>query len=313
MVLAGGLTHEREISLRSGSRLAEALRSVGHDVTVLEPDAELLPWLIQHQPDAAAIALHGGEGENGDIQSVLELVGIPYLGTSSRHCPLAFDKTIAKSIIDQARLCTPPWIALAQSTFGDLGAKPILAAVSERLGFPLMIKPSMGGSALGVSVAATPYDLPSALVGAFAYGESVLIERFIKGTELAVTVVQLDDTCPQALPVVEIQPPGDILDYESHYTAGSTVYYSPPTIAEDAIQSAVDLSLVAFQLLNLRDIARVDILIDSSGSAHFLEATTSPGLTETSILNLAVARAGLSIGSLYSHLIGRVIEKGRQP
>ena len=114
MVLAGGLTHEREISLRSGSRLADALRSVGHDVTVLEPDAELLPWLIQHQPDAAAIALHGGEGENGDIQSVLELVGIPYLGTSSRHCPLAFDKTIAKSIIDQARLFTPPWI----STFG---------------------------------------------------------------------------------------------------------------------------------------------------------------------------------------------------
>ena len=313
MVLAGGLTREREISLRSGSRLADALRSVGHEVTVLEPNAELLPWLIQHQPDAAVIALHGGEGESGDIQSVLELMGIPYLGTSSRHCPLAFDKTIAKSIIHQAGLRTPPWITLAHSTFGDLGAKPVLAAVSERLGFPLMIKPSMGGSALGASVAATPYDLPSALVGAFSYGESALIERFIRGTELAVTVVQLDDTGPQVLPLVEIRPPGDILDYESHYTAGSTVYYSPPTITEDVTQSAVDLSLATFRLLSLRDIARIDILIDSSGSAHFLEATTSPGLTETSILNVAVARAGLSIGSLYSRLIGRLIEKGQQP
>ena len=313
MVLAGGLTHEREISLRSGSRLADALRSVGHEVTVLEPNAELLPWLIQHQPDAAVIALHGGEGESGDIQSVLELMGIPYLGTSSRHCPLAFDKTIAKSIIHQAGLRTPPWITLAHSTFGDLGAKPVLAAVSERLGFPLMIKPNMGGSALGASVAATPYDLPSALVGAFSYGESALIERFIRGTELAVTVVQLDDTGPQVLPLVEIRPPGDILDYESHYTAGSTVYYSPPTITEDVTQSAVDLSLATFRLLSLRDIARIDILIDSSGSAHFLEATTSPGLTETSILNVAVARAGLSIGSLYSRLIGRLIEKGQQP
>ena len=312
MVLAGGLTHEREISLRSGSRLADALRSVGHDVTVLEPDADLLPWLILHRPDAAVIALHGGEGESGDIQGVLELVGIPYLGTSSRHCPLAFDKTIAKSIIDHAGLRTPPWITLAHSTFGDLGAKPILAAVTKRLGFPLIIKPSMGGSALGVSVAATPYDLPSALVGALAYGENVLIERFIKGTELAVTVVQLDDTGPKVFPVVEIRPSGDILDYESHYTAGSAVYYSPPTITEDATQSAVDLSLATFRLLSLRDIARIDILVDSSGSAHFLEATTSPGLTETSILNVAAAQAGLSIGSLYSRLIGRVIDKGHQ-
>ena len=195
------------MSLRSGSRLADALRSVGHHVTVLEPDAELLPWLIHHHPDAAAIALQGGEGESGDIQSVLELVGIPYLGTSSRQCPLVFDKSIAKSIIAQAGLCTPPWVSLAQATFGDLGAKPILAAVAKRLGFPLMIKPSMAGSALGVSIAATPYDLPSALVGAFAYGESVLIERFLKGTELAVTVAQLDDTGPQALPAVEIRPP----------------------------------------------------------------------------------------------------------
>ena len=308
----GGLTHEREISLRSGSRLADALRSVGHDVTVLEPDADLLPWLTQHRPDAAVIALHGGEGESGDIQSVLELMGIPYLGTSSQNCPLAFDKTIAKSIIHHAGLRTPPWITLAHSTFGDLGAKPILAAVTKRLGFPLIIKPSMDGSALGVSVAATHYDLPSALVGAFAYGENVLIERFIKGTELAVTVVQFDDTGPEVLPVVEIQPPGGVLDYESHYTAGTAVYYSPPTITEDATQSAVDLSLATFRLLRLRDIARIDILVDSSGSAYFLEATTSPGLTETSILNLAAAREGLTIGSLYSRLIGRAIDKRHQ-
>jgi len=239
-------------------------------------------------------------------------MGIPYLGTSSQNCPLAFDKTIAKSIIHHAGLRTPPWITLAHSTFGDLGAKPILAAVTKRLGFPLIIKPSMGGSALGVSVAATHYDLPSALVGAFAYGENVLIERFIKGTELAVTVVQFDDTGPEVLPVVEIQPPGGVLDYESHYTAGTAVYYSPPTITEDATQSAVDLSLATFRLLRLRDIARIDILVDSSGSAYFLEATTSPGLTETSILNLAAAREGLTIGSLYSRLIGRAIDKRHQ-
>jgi D-alanine-D-alanine ligase len=309
VVLAGGLTHEREVSLRSGSRLAQALRQAGHIIEVRDADATLLPWLHEHRPDAAVVALHGGRGENGAVQALLELAGVPFLGTASHECRLAWDKATAKALLARAGYPTPPWITLSHSSFRDLGASEVIAAVLHRLPVPLMLKPHQGGSALGATPVFDGGDLPAALVKSFAYGEVVVIERFITGTEIAVTVVE-SDTGPVALPAVEICPPGNVFDYEARYTAGTTTYHTPARLSEAAAAKAADLALAAHRILGLRDVSRTDAIVDADGTVQFLEVNVSPGLTETSMLPMAVAAAGLDMGTLYSDLIERAIARG---
>src|SRR3978361_2079594 len=168
VVLAGGLTHEREVSLRSGSRLTEALRRHGLEVTARGADPALFPWLVEHKPDAAVIALHGGRGENGAVQGVLELAGVPYLGTRSHDCRLSWDKPTAKTLVQRAGYRTPTWLTLAHNTFRDLGAAALIDALVDHLGLPVMLNPPQGGSALGATMVRTAADIPGALVQAFA-------------------------------------------------------------------------------------------------------------------------------------------------
>ena len=308
VVLAGGLTHERDVSLRSGSRIAEALRRQGHDVTVRDSDSALLGWLREAKPDAAVIALHGGRGENGAIQGVLHMAGVPYLGTAARNCRLAWDKATAKTLVDRAGYHTPGWITLAHDTFRDLGAPGMIEAVIGDLGLPLMVKPHQGGSALGASVVHSADKLPEALVGAFAYGSVVLVERFVVGTEIAVSVFDTGDG-PVALPAVEISHPGDVFDYEARYTAGLTTYYTPARLTDETAAAAADLAVAAHVSLGLRDISRTDAIVDADGAVHFLEVNVSPGLTETSMLPMSVAAAGHDLGALYSTLVERALTR----
>ncbi len=312
VVLAGGLTHERDVSLRSGSRLAEALRRHGHDVTVRDADSTLLSWLSTNSPDAAIIALHGGRGENGAVQGVLHMAGVPYLGTASRNCRLAWDKATAKTLLHRAGYRTPDWITLAHDTFRDLGAPGVIEAVVADLGLPLMIKPHQGGSALGAGVVRTAEQLPEVLVGAFAYGSVVLVERFVEGAEIAVSVIDTEDG-PIALPPVEISHPGDVFDYEARYTAGLTTYYTPARLAPEVAVSAAELALAAHRVLGLRDLSRTDAIVSPDGVVHFLEVNVSPGLTETSMLPMSVAAAGHDLGGVYSDLVERAIARVAGP
>ncbi|AZI59279.1 D-alanine--D-alanine ligase [Nakamurella antarctica] len=308
VVLAGGLTHEREVSLRSGSRVAEALRRQGHEVHVRDVGAELLPWLRTNKPDAAVITLHGGRGENGAVQSVVGMMGIPYLGTPASNCRLAWDKATAKTLIDRAGYHTPSWITLSHDTFRDLGAAGMIELVVGSLGIPLVVKPHQGGSALGVGVVRTPEQLPEVLVGAFAYGSVVIVEQYIAGTEIAVSVVD-GDAGPIALPAVEIEYPGDIFDYEARYTAGLTTYYTPARLSEVSATAAAELAVAAHMTLGLRDLSRTDAIVDADGTVHFLEVNVSPGLTETSMMPMAIAEAGEDLGVLYSRLIETAIRR----
>ena len=310
VVLAGGLTHERDVSLRSGSRLAESLRRRGQDVSLREADASLLGWLKDVKPDAAVIALHGGRGENGAVQGVLHMAGVPYLGTPSHNCRLAWDKATAKTLIQRAGHPTPRWVTLAHDTFRDLGAAEMIDAVVADLGLPLMVKPHQGGSALGAGVVYSADQLPSALVNAFAYGTVVLVERFVIGTEIAVSVIDTGDG-PVALPAVEIAFPGDVFDYEARYTAGMTTYYTPARLSDGVADAAADLAVTAHLTLGLRDLSRTDAIVDLAGEVHFLEVNVSPGLTETSMLPMAVAEAGYDLGSLYSQLIELAIARAQ--
>jgi D-alanine-D-alanine ligase len=218
-VLSGGLSHEREVSLRSGRRLSAALRRVGMTVAEWDADSRLLSRLREERPDAVVIALHGGEGENGAVQSVLEMLDVPYVGTDSRACRRAWDKPTAKAELTRAGLLTPDWVVLPHATFRELGAEAVLDALVGKLGLPLMLKPHQGGSALGARLVREAAELPSAMVGALSYGDTVLVERFIEGTEVAVGVIEGADG-PQALPAVQIEAADGIYDYTARYTAG---------------------------------------------------------------------------------------------
>jgi D-alanine-D-alanine ligase len=309
-VLSGGLSHERDVSLRSGRRLSSALRTAGVTVEEWDADSSLLTRLRDQRPDAVVVALHGGEGEGGSIQTVLEMLDIPYVGADSHACRRAWDKPTAKTELARAGLATPDWVVLPHATFRELGAQPVLTAMVDRLGLPLMLKPEQGGSALGAQVVRDAADLPAAMVGCLAYSETVLAERFVAGVEVAVTVLDGPDG-PEAMPAVEIVAANGVYDYTARYTAGLTDFHTPARLDDRSAAAVADLAVSAHRLLGLRDVSRTDAIVTPDGTVHFLEVNSSPGLTETSLLPMAIDAAGRSLGDIYAGLIERAVERTR--
>ncbi|WP_409329398.1 D-alanine--D-alanine ligase family protein [Trujillonella humicola] len=304
VVLAGGLTFEREVSLSSGTQVAEELTRAGVDAEVRDADAGLLPGLAASPADAVFIALHGATGEDGSLRAVLDLAGIPYVGSPAAACRLAWDKPAAKSVVRSAGGTTPDWVALPHSTFRELGAGAVLDLIVARLGLPLVVKPASGGSSLGVQKVTRVEDLPAAMVSCFAYGDTVMVERFVEGTELAISVVDLGDG-PRALPAVELAPASGVFDYTARYTPGLTEYHTPARIPDDVAARAADLAVTVHRELGLADLSRTDAIVDAEGAIHFLEVNVSPGLTETSMFPMAVEAAGHDLGELLAALLAR--------
>ncbi len=307
VVLAGGLSHERDVSLRSGRRVAEALRSTGVEVEERDVDARLLPDLAAHPPACVIPLLHGESGEDGAIREVLELLDLPYVGARPAACRVAFDKPVAKAVAARAGLTTPESVALPHEMFRELGAAAVIEALLGRLGLPLMVKPAKSGSALGCSVVRDAADLPGAMVSAFAYGATALVERFVDGTEVAIGV--LDDGSPWTLPAVGIEPDGGVYDYTARYTAGSTRFLVPAKLDDDVARACADAALTAHSALGLRDLSRTDLIIDADGTVWFLEVNVAPGLTETSTVPLAAAAAGLDLGEVTARLARRAVAR----
>lgn len=307
-VLAGGLSAEREVSLRSGRRLSADLRDVGAVVAEWDADSDLLDRLRAERPEAVVIALHGDEGENGSVQTVLEMLGVPFVGTDSRGCRLAWDKPTTKASLVGAGLATPDWVVLPHATFRELGARGVLDAMVDRLGLPLMIKPDRGGSALGTRVVRDARDLPAAMVDCLAYGHAVLAERFVGGIEVAVSVVE--NPSARALPVVEVCAQGGVYDYTARYTPGATAFHCPARLDERALEDAAQAALAAHRLLGLRDVSRTDAIVTDDGTVHVLEVNVSPGLTETSLLPTAATAAGEHLGELFGELIDAAVARG---
>lgn len=304
VVLSGGLAYEREVSLRSGRRVAEALRHAGVETLVADADADLLPSLAANPADAVFIALHGAAGEDGSLRRVLELAGVPFVGTPAERCRTAWDKPSAKAAVRADGHLTPDWVALPHSTFRELGAGAVLDLVVARLGLPLLVKPAQGGSALGVERISAAEDLPTAMVSCFAYGDTVLIERFVAGTEVAVSVLEAGaGEPPRALPAVEIVPASGVFDYAARYTAGMTAYHTPARLPADVSARVGQLAVAVHRALGLRDLSRTDAIIDSDGAVHFLEVNVSPGMTETSMLPMSVAASGRDLGETLRELI----------
>jgi D-alanine-D-alanine ligase len=302
VVLAGGLSHERDVSLRSGRRAAEALRAAGVEVAERDVDGTLLAAFTAEPPACVVPMLHGESGEDGAIREVLDLLGVPYVGAGPAACRTAFDKPVAKTLVAGVGISTPESVVLPHETFRELGAQDVMAAVVARLGLPLVVKPARGGSALGCTLVRDESDLPDAMVDAFAYGPVALIERFVAGTEVAVPVLD-DGTGPRALPVVAIRADGGIYDYTARYTAGSTEFTVPAPLPADVLAECARVAVAAHEVLGLRELSRSDLIVAADGSVAFLEVNVAPGFTETSLVPLSVEAAGLDLGDVLASLV----------
>jgi D-alanine-D-alanine ligase len=302
VVLAGGLSPEREVSLRSGNRVRDELSKLDVDAVVLDADAALLSRLAAYRPAVVFPAIHGSCGEDGSIREILDLLSVPYVGSAPSACRSAFDKPTAKSMVAAAGVASPASVTLPRETFHDLGASAVIELIVARLGLPLYVKPTRGGSSLGAGAVRREADLPAALLSCFAYGDAALIERFIRGTEVAVGVVDLGSG-PQVLPPVEIVPGEAGYDYSARYTAGQTEFYVPARLPGSAARTVAEAALTAHAVLGLRDLSRTDLMVDETGTAFFLEANVSPGMTETSTFPLALEASGHAFGDACRRLL----------
>lgn len=301
VVLAGGISHERDVSLRSGRRVADSLLAHGVQVQLRDPDSSLLAFLREERPDVVWPALHGASGEDGALRALLEFLGVPFVGARAEAARLAWDKPTGKTIADRAGLSTPRSITLPRDVFRELGADAVFAAIAEELPPPLVVKPARGGSAQGVTIVPEPAGLPRAMVDAYTYGDVALVEQHIAGTEIAVGVIDTGDG-PVALPAVEIEPRSGVYSFEARYNAGETRFYTPARLAEPVAARAAAAAVDAHRALGLRHLSRVDLVVDRAGTPWFLEANVLPGLTETSLLPQALEAAGHDLGWVYTAL-----------
>jgi D-alanine-D-alanine ligase len=313
-VLKGGGSLERTVSLRSGARVQNALRQLGHEVVAIDVGPELVAQLLEAQPDAAFIALHGSDGEDGTVQGLLEAIGIPYTGSGPAACVRCTDKALAKYLMHEAQIPTPEFAAFKESAIKELGVAAALPSLERGIGFPMVAKPASQGSALGVRFARSAEELPGAIVGALSYDRKVVIERYIRGRDLAVSVLDAPVASPPvggsgvepvALPVVEAIPrEEEFYNYESRYEIGMTTFVCPAELPAGAAERAQELALETYKLLGCHGVARVDLMLEEeTGELTVLETNVVPGLTETSLLPLAADAAEIWLDLLVQRIL----------
>jgi D-alanine-D-alanine ligase len=305
-VLKGGGSLERQVSLRSGARVEDALQRLGYDVTGIDVGGDLVARLRAEAPDVAFVAMHGRDGEDGTVQELLEILGVPYTASGVSACMRCADKVLSKHAMRDAGLPTPDFYSFTETAFKELGAAEALPAIEERLEFPIVVKPADQGSALGIKFARSPADVPPALVAAFSYSHKVVLERHVHGRELAISILGAEP-----LPIVEAVPrEEDFYDFSARYTIGRTSFVCPAQLPDGLTERAQALAVEVFRLLGCRGFARVDLMLEEdTGELYVLEANAIPGLTETSLLPQAADAAGIG----FDELIGQIVELALQP
>jgi D-alanine-D-alanine ligase len=305
-VLKGGRSLERQVSLKSGARVEDALERLGHEVVPIDVGRDMVSRLREAGPDIAFVALHGRDGEDGTVQELLEVLGIPHTGSGVSACIRCTDKVLAKHAMRDAGIPTPEFFSFNETAFKDLGAADALGEIEQRLDFPIVVKPADQGSALGIKFARSAADVPGALVAAFSYSSKVLLEHHVHGRDLAVSILG-DET----LPVVEAVPRDeDFYDFEARYEIGRTNFVCPADIGDAATARAQELALAVHRLLGCRGFSRVDLMLEQSeGELYVLEANAIPGLTETSLLPQAADAAGIA----FDEMIERILQLALEP
>jgi D-alanine-D-alanine ligase len=313
-VLKGGRSLERQVSLRSGARVEDALERLGHEVVPIDVGLDLIERVQESAPDVAFVALHGRGGEDGTVQELLEILDVPHTGSGVLACTRCSDKVLTKQLLLDAGVPTPDFFAFNETAFRELGAADALPAIGDRLRFPIVVKPAAGGSALGIKFAGTPSDVPAALVATFSYDDRVLLERYVEGPDLAVGIVDGPDG-PEALPIVQAIPrEEDFYDFESRYEFGRTEFRCPADIGSEATARVQEIALETYALLGCAGFARVDLMLDQETDTPLvLEANAIPGLTETSLLPQAADAAGIGLDALVDRILALAFERPATP
>jgi D-alanine-D-alanine ligase len=308
-VLMGGPSLEREVSLVSGQRVFEALNGLGYRALALDVTPDLVETLRSEKPDAVYIALHGKFGEDGTVQEAFEFLRIPYTGTGVVASALAWDKSLSKRLFAEAGIPTPPWVAFTSDAFKEMGAASALDLIPPEVGgFPVCVKPTKQGSALGLAKVTDAEMLPDALLTALSYGQAVMVEGWVEGREIAVSVMDGPEG-PEALPPVEMVAKSGIFDFSAMYTRGETEYYCPARLGADDTERVTQLAVRCHQLLGCRDATRVDMVCDEAGEPFVLEVNTSPGMTGTSLLPMAAEAAGMDFAGLVDKLVRMALQR----
>lgn len=291
LIVAGGTTHERDVSLRSGRRVKTLLRARGHEVKFVQLNDRMLESIGEFEPDVVWPLVHGSVGEDGSLQALLETAGRAFVGTHSMQAGLAFQKPMAKGLLGSAGLATPGWLTLPRALFRELGTNQVMETIGSRLVYPVVVKPTDGGSALGISVADDEVELRAAMVDAFAYGTRVMVEQLVEGREVAVSVLDLEEG-PAALPPVEVATDDGRYDYQARYTTDETEYFVPARLSDTETDAIVQAAIEAHVALGMRHLSRMDFIVDSDGVPWFLDANVMPGMTDTSLFPQAADAAG---------------------
>jgi D-alanine-D-alanine ligase len=312
-VLLGGLSAEREVSLRSGKAVFKALKSIGYNVVAIDAKGDFYAKLKKQKIEQVFIALHGGHGENGAVQGMLEIMGIPYTGSGVLASSLAMDKVASKKIFLYHQIPVPEFSIAERSAVSSQRpvknasqiirlSGPAGAGAYEsrgKLGLPVVVKPSTEGSSVGVEIVKDAKSYQRALKKAFAYGDTVLIEKYIRGQEVQIAI--LDD---KVLGGVEVRPSDEFYSYKAKYTAGLTQYIFPPELDKKTYGKAEKAALTAHQALGCSGATRVDLIIDRHNNPYVLEVNTIPGMTETSLLPKIAKNAGLEFPELIRRILG---------
>jgi len=317
-VLKGGRSLERAVSLRSGAQVQDALERLRHEVAVIDVGDDLVPMLKEAAPDVAFIALHGRDGEDGTVQELLEALDIPYTGSGPSGCVRCTDKALAKHLLREAGLPTPDFYAFKERSIKEWDVASALPDVARKLGFPMVVKPASQGSALGVKFARSSKELPGAILGALSYDRKVVLERYVPGRDLAVSVLEVPPSSAdgaqrvlEALPVVEAVPTEkDFYDFEARYEIGRTRFVCPAELPESLAERAKELALASYRVLGCEGVARVDLMLaHEDEEMQVLEANVVPGLTETSLLPQAADAAGIGFDELVERILASALAR----
>jgi D-alanine-D-alanine ligase len=304
VVAGGGRSLEREVSLRSGRRAADALVSLGYEVTEIDPDRHFVRRIRELGPAFVFVAMHGRGGEDGTLQDLLEILGVPYTGSDVHASGRCLDKHSFKQLMEAQGLATPEWHSFNREAFSEFGAAESLDQLAEQLGFPFVLKPARQGSSLGIKFVETPEEFSPAIVGALNYDERVLIERYVKGRELAVSVLGPAEA-PDVLPIIEIETDEPFYTFRAHYDPGAATMREAE-LEPDVRERVESAAAQAYRAAGCRDLARVDIILDEESVPQILEINTIPGLTETGPMRYAAQAAGMDFTALIERVISRV-------
>ncbi|MDM8289372.1 D-alanine--D-alanine ligase [Slackia piriformis] len=301
-LLAGGASDEREISLASGRGAGNALREAGFSVTEFDPaEKKDLQNLIAGNYDVAFLCMHGKMGEDGTLQGFLEMIGLPYIGSGVWSSALAMDKAKSKLFYENAGIQTPVSVTLYSPD--DMSVEDILSTVGESC----VVKPATEGSALGVYIVKGADEVKDAIEKAFELDSEVLVETFVKGTELTIAVLGNEQL--EALPVIQIVPRNEFYDFESKYAPGGSQHLCPAPLNAEATEKVQEMAKAAHRVLGCSGISRSDFIMDENGEFWILETNTLPGMTETSLLPDAARAAGIEFPELCTRLIELALEK----